>query len=336
MLCYQGFLLKKFKDLQPLAPGKVSCTKKCHQKAIKEASGGGDDVEGGGRKGNWDCDGKNGPDDPKTSVKILIDWWTTEGNYSKFCGKNNNGIKKSQFCAQLAQKMSNETLTNRDGKNVLSKIQHIERTFKEAHTFATSETGAGIEENDKTTFKDAVKKKCPYYYELLEVMCDRASSKPKATTYDLSSEGEDDNMSDISEADKSTTTKRSAFTEGTSSTKKSRRPAKKSTAVVDEETIAALNQASQNSAAKMAEMKRHHQFLEKIEERKQAIEEKRLELEQSKETTNSWKGKYSELEYKMQLLQRYEELKDRGWSDERIMAFYPDMKQIVDTTNTFN
>ena len=191
LMCYQGLLLKKYRDLVALAAGKVACTKKCHQKAVKEAAGGGDDADGGGRKGNWDCDGKNGPDDPKTSVQILIDWWTTEGNYSKFCGKNNNGIKKTQFCAQLAQKMSSETLTTRDGKNVLSKIQHIERTFREAHNFATSETGAGIQENDNSTFEEAVKKKCPYYYELLDVMCDRASSKPKATSYNLE-ESEDE------------------------------------------------------------------------------------------------------------------------------------------------
>ena len=240
---------------------KVSCTKKCYQKAVKEAAGSVDDADGGGRKSNWDCDGKNGPDDPKTSVQILLDWWTTEGNYSKFCGKNNNGIKKSQVCAQLAQKMTNETLTARDGKNVLSKIQHIERTFKEAHTFAASETGAGIQENDNATFEEAVKKKCPYYCDLLEVMCDRASSKPKATSCELDSDAEkvdsDDDVSEISETEKSTTTKRSAVTEATSSSKKAKRPAKKSAAAVDEETISALNKASQNSVTKMAELVRH-------------------------------------------------------------------------------
>lgn len=129
---------------------------------MKEIAGGGEEADGGGRKGNWDCDGKAGLEDTHTSVKILIEWWMTEGNYSRFCGKNNNGIKKIQFAQQLSEKISSETNTKRDAKNVLSKIQHIERTFKDAHNFATSETGAGIKENDEGTFEAAVKKKCPY------------------------------------------------------------------------------------------------------------------------------------------------------------------------------
>ena len=52
--------------------------------------------------------------------------------------------------------MSSETNTSRDAKNVLSKIQHIERSFKDAHTFATSETGVGLKENDEGTFEEAV------------------------------------------------------------------------------------------------------------------------------------------------------------------------------------
>jgi hypothetical protein len=84
LMCYQGLLLVKM-NLQPLAAGMIACTKKCYIKAQKELSGGGEDLEGG-RFGKWDSDGKNGPDDPNTSIRILLDWWTTEGNYSKFCG----------------------------------------------------------------------------------------------------------------------------------------------------------------------------------------------------------------------------------------------------------
>ena len=94
-MCYQGLVLKKHPDLQGLPSGKASCTKKCHVKALKEAAGGGDAADGGGRKGNWDCDGKNGPDDPKTSVRILLDWWTTEGNYSKLRRFGNSRITES-------------------------------------------------------------------------------------------------------------------------------------------------------------------------------------------------------------------------------------------------
>jgi hypothetical protein len=365
MMCYQGLILQKFENLAALPPGKVACTKKCHTKALKEASGGGDGADGGGRRGNWDCDGLNGPDDPKTSVKILLDWWMTEGNYNRFCGKNNQGLKKIQFCNQLAEVMSRETKTKRDGKNVLNKIQHIEKTFKEAHTFATSETGAGIRDQDEGTFKDAVKKKCPYYYDLLEVMSDRASSKPKATSYeddaldsDLDREpGEEEEpgeesggatgdiisgLSDMSDdeedvaeksvADKSVGTKRTAgtaLTAATTSSKKTRRSnKKKSSPIMDDDAIAALTQASKASEAKMHELVRHHQFLENLEERKIKLHEKKEERESN---SDKWKGKTGELEYKMKLLERYKELKETyHWDDAQIIAFCPDMKQIVE------
>jgi hypothetical protein len=331
-MCYQGILLKKHSDMQPLPPGKACCTKKCYAKAMKESSGCGDDPDGGNRKGNWDCDGKGGPDDPKTSLQILIDWWTTEGNYNQFCGKHNNGIKKKQFCARLAQKMSNETNSIREAKNVMNKIQHIEKQFKEAHSFATSETGSGIKENDEGTFKDAVRKKCPYYFDIIDVMSDRASSKPKATSYNI--EFGDDaisgfSASDISEgeAEKTVASNMTLETTGTTSISKKTRPnSSKKGSTIDIDTLAMLSKASHASEERIKEQVRHNAFLEKLEQQK-------LELEQKKEerATNSWKGKSEELDYKMKLIHQYNDLKNTyHWTDEQIVSFYPDMKQIVD------
>jgi hypothetical protein len=346
MICYHGYLLHKFKELQSLPYGMVSCTKKCHAKVVKEHSGGGDDADGGNRKGNWDCDGKKGPEDPHTSVKILLDWWMKEGNYNRYCGKNNSGMKKIQYCNQLADKMSRETNTQRNAKNVQSKIQHIEKTFKDAYTFASSETGAGLEEDDKGSFEDAVRKKCPYYFDLLDIMADRASSKPKATSYDDSddsdstidlkalselSEEEEEATEEIPEdaaedaaeksvATKSVATKRPSVT---SSSKKAKK--KKPISIMDDETIAALAEASKTSKHRMNEMVRHNQFIERLEERKLALEEQR-----ERRAEVSWQGKADELQYKMQLLERYNQLKKKHqWTDEQIVTFYPDMSQIV-------
>jgi hypothetical protein len=72
----------------------------------------------------------------------------------------------------------------RDAKSVQNKIENLEQKFRKAHEFATSVTGAGLETGAPSTFGEAVKKKCPHYFQLLQVMSDRASSK--AT---LSSEG---------------------------------------------------------------------------------------------------------------------------------------------------
>ena len=179
LMCYQMLLLEKH-NVAALSDGKVACTKKCYEKISKVGDKDDDDT----RKGNWDSDGKQGPQDPHTSMKILLDWWLEEGNYSKYRGKNNDGLKKSQFCEMLALKMTNETSTTRTAKNVKSKIEHIERSFKKAHNFATSETGAGIKDSDEGRFEDLVRKECSVYYDILDVMQDRASCKPKATNYE--------------------------------------------------------------------------------------------------------------------------------------------------------
>ena len=189
MVCYQGILLKRH-DLPPLSSGNIACTKRCYEKVLKTQSSKNQDDDDT-RKGNWDSDGKNGPDDPHTSIKILLDWWMEVPNYSKYRGKNNDGVKKKQYCDALAQKMTNETTSQRDGRNVKSKIEHIERSFKKAHIYATSETGAGVKENDTARFDEVVKRKCPHYYDILEIMQDRASSKPKATNYDFDSDDDE-------------------------------------------------------------------------------------------------------------------------------------------------
>jgi hypothetical protein len=103
-------------------------------------------------------------------------------------------MKKTHFASLLANIMSTKTLSTRTAKQVLSTIGHLEKAWRLAHNFAISETVAGILEGDggEETFQDIVKSKCPFYYELLDVMADRASSKPKCTSYDLSSDDDDD------------------------------------------------------------------------------------------------------------------------------------------------
>jgi hypothetical protein len=353
VMCYQGLLMHKLK-LDPLPGGKAVCTKKCYDKVLKESSGGAEDQEEGGRSGKWDSDGLNGPNDPHTSVKILLEWWMTEGNYSKFCGKKNEGIKKVQFASALAEKMSTETLSKRDAKSVLCKIQHIERTWRAAHSFATSETGAGImESNGNAHFKDLLIKKCPYYYDLMDVMADRASSQPKCTSYDEDKEEEMDDdddevgerssnpeLSDMSseeeeEEGKSVTTKK---TNASGSTKRTSSGGKKrKSALMDDDAVAALTAGNKAAEQRMVELTRHNKVVEDVEKRRVALEEKReeretlkLNLEQNKFKTMAWQGKNDELNYKMNLITKYEEFCNvYNWSDPQILAFFPDMAQVI-------
>eukprot|EP00978_Attheya_sp_CCMP212_P009532 scaffold22545_cov61-Attheya_sp.AAC.3 len=49
------------------------------------------------RRPAWSNDCANGPDDPKNSERILLDWLVTEGNYVRFRGKGNSGTTKLQL-----------------------------------------------------------------------------------------------------------------------------------------------------------------------------------------------------------------------------------------------
>jgi hypothetical protein len=60
---------------------------------------------------------------------------------------------------------------------VEAKIDFIKKAFCNAHNFATSETGSA---EDEGSFEDVIqKKKCKWYFELLEIFQDHASIKPK-------------------------------------------------------------------------------------------------------------------------------------------------------------
>ena len=150
----------------------------------------------------WNKDGAGGPLDPNNSERILIDWLCTPGNYSKFRGNDNHGTRKIQYAHQIAERMKVAGVRKlRTDKDVLNKIEYIKKCFKSAHDFANTETGAGLMENDKGTFEDAVMKKCPWYFDLLDCFQDRASARPSWTTdkmmYGRQNDDSDDDANSI-------------------------------------------------------------------------------------------------------------------------------------------
>jgi hypothetical protein len=174
----------------------VVCTVKCYQKMAANV-----------RKPSWNNDGANGPGDPNTSEKILLDWLTDEGNYSRYRGKNNNGVKKIQFAQRLADAMNAQGVkVKRDSKQVMAKITYLENSFKNAYDWANTETGAGLmEQGAMGSFEAEVKRRCPFYNDLLPIMKDRSSAKPMVTSEDLDAplavEDNNDNLLDSSDDD---------------------------------------------------------------------------------------------------------------------------------------
>jgi hypothetical protein len=115
---------------------KIACTKVCYtaiKKSLSQASDSG--------RGTWTSDGILGPNDPNTSMKILLDWMLVEGNYSQYCGKDNKGKRKQEYATILCEKMADETKSkNRNAKQVQSKISYLEEAFRIAYQFENLET----------------------------------------------------------------------------------------------------------------------------------------------------------------------------------------------------
>ena len=173
---YGDVFMPKLKD------GQVVCTKLCYKKVAKPP------------KLTWCTDGSNGPMDPQSSEWILLDWLLVPGNYmNKWCGKNNGGQTKKKVAADIACLINDAGVcVSRDDKQVQNKVQHFEQQFRAAYDFANTETGQGLQSNDKNSFDDAVRGLCTQYFDLFDVFHDRASSKPSCQNLaGLSSSDED-------------------------------------------------------------------------------------------------------------------------------------------------
>jgi hypothetical protein len=169
--CFNDMFLVK-QNLPPLPDNRVACRKKCHSKSMGHAA-----------TLYWHNDGKDGPDDSHTSERILIDWMTTPGNYSRYRGKNNGGKTKLQIAQEVLDLfLLHGVRAKRNAKQVISKITQLEDKFKTVHDW-TQATGAGMEGTGG--YEDYIKSRCPFYYDLIPIMQDRASAKPKYTSEDL-------------------------------------------------------------------------------------------------------------------------------------------------------
>jgi len=127
------------------------------------------------------------------SMAVMIDWLTTDSNYSQWCGGDEQNGKTdsnySQWCGgdkqngianKISQNHQRQGITaERPGRDIHVKVNHLEQQFRAAKDWL-NQTGVGV--TCEESIKAAVKHRCPYYYELMDVMSDRASSIPLSTT----------------------------------------------------------------------------------------------------------------------------------------------------------
>ena len=112
------------------------------------------------RKVPWEEDG---------SLDVLIEWITTEGNYAAYCGSSGNkGRTKGVFHKEIAKLIKEKKPeTDRTDKDVENKIGKLERQFREAYDW-TKNTGIGVD--NPGDFEGAVRKRCPLFYALEDIM----------------------------------------------------------------------------------------------------------------------------------------------------------------------
>jgi hypothetical protein len=168
--------------------------------------------------------------------------------------------------------------------------------WKKAHDCANTETGVGLQESgdpeDIKTFKEAVLKKYKHYFDLLDVMVDRASTTPKTMSYESTTDedesvglldgGNDDNDSEIdlfpNDNDDSVFTgevennsKRPASIVTTRPSKPKTKKCRGSitgTSMIGDEIVAVLEKANflrnRKFRDEMTERKRHNQVMEEV------------------------------------------------------------------------
>jgi hypothetical protein len=236
------------------------------------------------------------------------------------------------------------------------------KSWTKFQEFATSQTGAGIQEREgDETFMDLVKRKCSFYYELLDVMVDRAATEPKVTNFrpesldafsdvddeEIATETGTDNAEESPAGDsnnvasESNSVASSCKSSGGQNKKKSSR--KRNSPLMDDETVDMLNQAQKTSKQKILEMQRHNKQVEEVEQKKlelqikqEAREDLRLNLEQQRFQSQQWCGKSDELDYKMKLIKECTALKEQGLSKEQIITLFPEMAGVLEALEKAN
>jgi hypothetical protein len=125
--CYEEKIRKKH-NLKPLihpdnpdVEEVAACTKACpykHSKQMKKVSMGQGQNGGTTSSIRWENDGSQGPNNPNTSIKVLLDWMTMLGNYANYLGCNANK-KKAHYQQESVNKINwSGVLSKRTPKQV--------------------------------------------------------------------------------------------------------------------------------------------------------------------------------------------------------------------------
>ena len=317
----------------------------------------------------WEQDGNGGPDNPNNSMRILLDWITTEGNYKRYCGKNKSGLRKTQYANSLSEKIKSYNVRiRRSPKDVTNKIMRLETQFKAAKDWINN-TGQGVD--DQEQFVAYVKKLCPYFDDLSPIMDDRRASRPRITLENddddddknNNNDDDDDDDCDDDDCDDDDNMQAASIDSAEQGNEDMEAACPEDNGDEEESALPKLSiVAGALPARKETKRGRSITSQSKVGESKRSVKTKKTkdddtefmanytsnqgmmiretvkhyrQLEQLQADRDKWNKKSSELQYKKDLFENFEILKCK-MSKEQLLATFPDMEQFFKNARTNN
>ena len=120
-----------------------------------------------------------------------MEWMTTEGELLKYKGADDNkGETKAKIAARLSKRMQDAgCLVLRSPKSIMDKIAAILESYKQAEDWRNN-TGVGLE--TEPSFNQELTKRCQHYFDLHEILKDKASTRPLTLMFVESDDDDDD------------------------------------------------------------------------------------------------------------------------------------------------
>ncbi|OWZ03597.1 hypothetical protein PHMEG_00024644 [Phytophthora megakarya] len=147
----------------------------------------------------------DGPTAAVSSLSVLVDWMTDGNNYNRYRGGDSeSGESKTTIAGEVISKIEAAGITTpRSAKDITNKISALESLFRSAEDWRHC-SGQGREYNDPS-IRDGLIQRCSLYFQLRDIMIDRASTHPSLLSTDSAArqedtEDENDSSSDVTDS----------------------------------------------------------------------------------------------------------------------------------------
>ncbi|KAJ3059943.1 hypothetical protein HDU98_004038 [Podochytrium sp. JEL0797] len=144
----------------------------------------------GARRQNVPWNKDAAPGRSETSMDVLMECFDYEF-YLAWTGASGTGISKESLAGDIVGRMNAVGIHHRTNAQVRAKISELEKSYRNAQDWI-SNTGQGVmedenlsEEDKRSQIRGYVRKLCPHYDLLDDLMRDRHNSRPLATNEEL-------------------------------------------------------------------------------------------------------------------------------------------------------